>query len=48
MRNSFQRESSNKDREKYYHIVKRLKLKRQTKLLCTLSEKWNNMDDLTK
>jgi len=38
--------SSNK--EKPSSIVRRLKLKRQTKLLCTIDEKWNNFDSLNK
>jgi hypothetical protein len=37
-----------KERDKLSHIVRRLKLKRQTKLICTIDEKWDNKDDLNK
>ena len=30
-----------------FNIVKRIKLKRLTKLICTLDEKWNNREKLT-
>lgn len=35
-------------KEKIPNIVKRIKIKRQTKLICTLDEKWNNYDSITK
>jgi hypothetical protein len=35
-------------KEKITNIVKRIKIKRQTKLICTLDEKWNNYDSITK
>jgi len=28
--------------------IKRIKLKRQTKLICTLDEKWNNFENISK
>mgnify|MGYP000850910160 CR=1 FL=1 len=37
-----------KERDKLNHIVRRLKLKRQTKLICTIDEKWDNTEDLNK
>lgn len=30
------------EKEKLSSVVKRIKLKRQTKLICTLDEKWND------
>ncbi len=36
------------NKDKNYNIVKRMKLKRQTKLICTLDEKWNNYDNIAK
>jgi hypothetical protein len=35
-------------KDKHYNIVKRIKLKRQSKLVCTLDEKWNNYDNISK
>ncbi len=29
-------------------ITKRIKLKRQTKLICTLDEKWNSYENISK
>ena len=37
-----------KEKEKIPNIVKRIKLKRQTKLICTLDEKWNNYESISK
>lgn len=50
MQSSLTRRNSGKEKtkEKITNIVKRLRLKRQTKLLCTLNERWNNYEDLTK
>jgi hypothetical protein len=30
------------------NFIKRMKLKRQTKLICTLDDKWNNFDSISK
>lgn len=35
-------------KDKLSNLVKRIKLKRQTKLICTLDEKWNNTENITK
>ncbi len=35
-------------KEKVPNIVKRIKLKRQTKLICTLDEKWNSYESISK
>lgn len=40
--------TQNTNKEKPSNIVRRLKLKRQTKLLCTIDEKWNNYESLNK
>jgi hypothetical protein len=34
--------------QKMPNIVKRIKLKRQSKLICTLDEKWNNYENISK
>ncbi len=36
------------NKDKVLNIVKRIKLKRQTKLVCTLDDKWNNYDNISK
>ncbi len=36
------------NKEKNPNIIRRLRLKRQTKLLCTVDEKWNNIEILNK
>jgi hypothetical protein len=36
------------NKDKNNNIVKRMKLKRQTKLIVTLDEKWNNYENLSK
>jgi hypothetical protein len=33
---------------KNFNIVKRIKTKRQTKLVCTLDEKWNGYENISK
>jgi hypothetical protein len=35
-------------KEKTENIIKRIKLKRQTKLICTLNEKWNSYENISK
>ncbi len=35
-------------KEKIPNIVKRIKLKRQTKLICTFDEKWNTYENISK
>ena len=35
-------------KEKMPNIVKRINLKRQTKLVCTLDDKWNNYENISK
>ena len=34
--------------EKNLNLVKRIKLKRQTKIICTLDEKWNNYENISR
>ena len=36
------------NKENSLKIVKRMKLKRQTKLICTLDDKWNKFDNISK
>jgi len=36
------------EEETYNNMIKRIKLKRQTKLICTLDENWNNTDKIAK
>ena len=40
--------SINNEKDKIPNIVKRIKLKRQTKLICTLDDKWNNYENISK
>jgi hypothetical protein len=35
-------------KDKTTNFIKRMKLKRQTKLICTLDDKWNNYDNISK
>jgi hypothetical protein len=48
IKSEIQKNQYSKERDKLNHIVRRLKLKRQTKLICTIDEKWDNIDDLNK
>jgi hypothetical protein len=38
----------NKQKENFQNLVKRIKLKRQTKLICTIDDKWNNYENISK
>ena len=39
---------SSSDEQTYNNMIRRIKLKRQTKLICTLDESWNNTEKIAK
>lgn len=40
--------TSKNSKEKNLNLIKRIKLKRQTKLICTLDDKWNEYDAISR